>query len=126
MSKELEAGLVTVLAGVGVARPRLPQPPVFPAIRYQRIYTTQESAVDGLQTGPLEVGMQVDCMAETYDGAKTLADSVRSTLNRYIGTWGTLKCLFVDLQTENDFSEQDGDKITHWVSQRYQIWTNDS
>ena len=125
MSAEFEKGLVDVLAGVGVARPRLPQPPTFPAIRYQRIHTTRQSAVDGTATGPVESGLQIDCIAETHLAALTLADSVRSTLNRYTGAWGTLKCLFVSLQTESDFSEQDGDNLTHMITQRYQIWTND-
>ena len=126
MSKGFDAGLVTVLSGVGVARPRLPQPPTFPAIRYQRIYTTRQSAVDGTATGAVECGVQIDCIANTLDAATTLADSVRGVLNRRTGTWGSLKCLFVSLDTENYFYEQDGDDVRHWVSQRYKVWTNDS
>ena len=126
MSVELEKGLVTVLSGVGVARPNLPQPPTFPAIRYQRIYTTRTTAVDGLATGAVEVGMQIDCMAESYLAAKTLADSVRVALHNYAGTWGTLKAFLVVLDTENDFNELDGDRATYWVTQRYKIHTNDS
>lgn len=126
MSGKVEQGLVDALASVGVAYPRLPQPVTFPAIRYQRVYTTRQNAVDGTQTGPLEVGMQIDCMAETYAGAKTLADSVRTALNRYTGAWAGTTCLFATLETENDFSEDSGDKVIHWVSQRYRIWTNDS
>lgn len=126
MSGLVEKGLVSVLSGVGVAYPRLPQPVTFPAIKYQLVYTSRQSAVDGTQTGPLECGIQIDCIGDTYEDAKTLADSVRTTLNRYTGTWGSLKCLFCSLQTENDFSDEDGDKVSHWVSQRYQVWTNDS
>lgn len=124
MSKELEKGLVTVLAGVGVARPRLPQPPTFPAIRYQRISTVRTNSIDGANVGVTEAGMQIDCMASTYDAAKTLADSVRGVLHGYTGSWGSLTARFVHLQVENDLQEQDGDKVTHWVSQRYQIWTD--
>lgn len=124
MSVELEKGLKTVLASIGVARPRLPQPPVFPAIRYQRIYTTRTNSVDGGNAGVTETGMQIDCMATSYAGAKTLADSVRLKLHGYMGSWGSLTAHFVHLQTESDNSEQDGDKVTHWVTQRYQVWTN--
>ena len=124
MSIELEKGLVTILAGIGVARPRLPQPPTFPAIRYQRISTTRESAVDGSNAGVTEPGIQIDCMHTNYSGAKALADSVRGVLHGYMGPWGTLTAHFVELQNENDFNEQDGDNVTHWVSQRYQISTN--
>jgi hypothetical protein len=131
MTIELEEGLVTILAGVGVARPRLPQPPTFPAIRYQRIYTTRTNSVDGSNVGVTEVGIQIDCMDTTYTGAKALATSVREVLHGYSGTWGAvtspethLIARFVHLQTENDFYDQDGDDVTHWVSQRYQVWTN--
>lgn len=131
MSIKLEQGLVTVLSGIGKARPQIKQPIVYPAIRYQRIYTTRINAVDGTNAGPTEAGMQIDCMSDSYDGAKELADEVRGVLHGYVGIWGDLTspethltAHFVSLQTENDFSDQDGDKITHWVSQRYQIWTN--
>lgn len=124
MSSELEKGLVVVLAGVGVARPRSEQPVTYPAIHYQRITTDRISAVDGTNVGPTEATLQVDCMSDSYDGAKTLADSVRGVLHGYIGSWGTLTAHFVHLQVENDLSEQDGDRVIHWVSQRYQVWTN--
>ena len=124
MSIALEKGLVLVLAGVGVARPRSPQPISYPAIHYQRIYTTRTNSVDGSNVGVTEVGMQIDCMSDSYDGCKALADSVRGVLHGYTGTWGTLTARFVHLQTENDLSDQDGDRVTYWVSQRYQIWTN--
>lgn len=124
MSIELEKGLVDLLDGLAGVHPRLPQPPTFPCIRYQRIYTTRQNGVDGSNIGVTEVGMQVDCMAETYTEAKTLADSVRGILHGYVGSWGTLTAHFVTLQTENDFSDVDGDNFTHWVSMRFQIWTN--
>ena len=131
MSIALEKGLVSVLAGVGTARPRLTQPVTYPAIRYQRIYTTRTNSIDGSNVGVTEVGMQIDCMSDSYDGCKELADSVRGVLHGYTGIWGELTspethliARWVKLQTENDFSEHDGDLVTHWVSQRYQIWTN--
>lgn len=131
MSGKLEKGLVTVLAGVGVARPRSEQPVSYPAIHYQRITTTRINALDGTNAGPTEATMQIDCMSDSYSGAKALADSVRGVLHGYIGQWGAstspetaLTAHFVSLQTENDFSNQVGDKVIHWVSQRYQIWTD--
>lgn len=131
MSIALEKGLKTVLNGTATVFPRLPRTPTFPLVRFQRIYTTRMNAIDGSNVGVTEAGMQLDCMAETYDEAKLLADSVRGVLHGYTGVWGAitspethLLARFVNLQTENDFYEQDGDRITHWVSQRYQIWTN--
>ena len=120
----LEKGLVTVLAGTVAAYPRLEQPASFPVARYQRIVTDRTNSIDGLNVGVTEVGMQIDCMSDSYPGSKELADSVRAVLHGYTGSWGTLTAHFVNLQTENDFYEQDGDRVTHWVSQRYQIWTD--
>jgi len=124
MSIELDKGLKGLLDGLAGVFPILPQPPTFPVIRYQRVYVTRQTSIDAVNVGVTEVGMQVDCMATTHDAARTLADSVFGILNGYTGAWGTLTARLVLLQTENDLYDQDGDKITHWVSQRYQIWTN--
>ncbi len=124
----LEQGLVSVLdvtpqiAG-GRVFPRLPQPAVFPAVRYQLITTTRTQAIDG-PVGVTEAMLQLDCMARSYTEAKAVAAQVRTVLHGYRGAWGDLKAHLVHLQSENDFSEQDGDRITHWVTQRYQVWTD--
>lgn len=130
MSAELEKGLYSKLTGnspqtLAESRvyPRLPQGVIFPAIRYQRITATRTQSLDA-NVGVTEVTMQVDCMAESYSQAKTLADSVRVILHGFRGVWGTLTARHVSLDTENDFYEQDGDRVTHWVTQRYRIWTN--
>jgi hypothetical protein len=129
VSAELEKGLYALLAGTspqtagGRIYPRLPQQVTFPAIRYQRIMAMRNHALDAV-VGVTDVTVQVDCMATSYSEAKALADSVRTLLHGYRGTWGTLKAHLVSLETENDFYEQEGDRLTHWVSQRYRIWTN--
>lgn len=123
---EIERGLYGRLETLADGRvyPILPQPTTFPAIRYQRISTSRNALMDGGNGGVTEVTMQVDCMAQTYAEAKALADSVRQLLHTYRGAWGTLIARYVHLQGENDFYEQEGDRVTHWVSQRYQVWTN--
>ena len=128
MSAELEKGLRSKLVAAGtIAKsriyPRLPQQPVFPAIRYQRIHAQRQQSLDA-NVGVTEVTMQVDCMADSYSDAKTLADEVRTALHGIQGAWGTLQARLVVLDSEIDFDEQDGDDITHWVMQRYRIWTN--
>ena len=127
MSAVLEKGLYSLLAGQTTALsrvyPRLPEQVTFPAIRYQRISTVRQHSLDAT-VGVTEAGIQVDCMAKTYSQAKTLADEVRVILHGYSGTWSTLIARHVTLSTENDFSEQDGDRVTHWVTQRYRVWTN--
>ena len=125
MSSELEKGLVTRLTSVAGGRiyPRTPQNATRPFVRYSRISTSRTQSLTGA-VGVTEASIQVDCMADTYAEAKTTADAARLLLHGYRGTWGTLKARLVHLQSENDFSEQEGDKVTHWVSQRYQVWTN--
>jgi hypothetical protein len=121
----IETGLVSMLSSVAGGRvfPRVTQNTEFPAIRYQRITTTRTLAIDG-PVGVTEATIQVDCMARTYADAKATADEVRGLLHGYRGAWGTLIARLVSLQSENDFYEQDGDRITHWVSQRYAVYTN--
>lgn len=130
MSAELEKGLYSKLSGAspqtlaaGRVYPILPQGVTFPAIRYQRIDTQRRHALDST-VGVTSATIQVDCMAESYSESKTLADSVRTLLHGYSGTWGTLTARLVSLESENDFYEQDGDRVTHWVTHRYMIWTN--
>lgn len=127
MSAELEKGLYGLLNGTTTAQsrvyPRLPQAATFPAIRYQRISATREQALDSA-VGVTEVSMQVDCMAGNYSDAKTLADEVRVILHDYTGAFGTLVARHIALDTETDIYDQDGDRVTHWVAQRYRIWTN--
>ena len=127
MSAVLEKGLYSLLAGQTTAEsrvyPRLPEQATFPAIRYQRVNTVRNHALDSA-VGVTEATLQVDCMAKTYSQAKALADEVRVILHGYSGTWSTLKARHVTLDTENDFYEQDGDRVTHWVTQRYRVWTN--
>lgn len=131
MSRQLEIGLYNRLAGVSPlptsaddrVYPRLPQNVTFPAIRYQRISTLRRHALDS-EVGVAEALVQVDCMAESYLEAKTLADEVRTQLHGYAGAWSTLTAHLVSLETETDLDEIDGDNIRHWVSQRYLIYTN--
>lgn len=130
MSAELEKGLYDTLAGSSPQTlaetriyPRLPQGVTFPAIRYQRITAERALALNGA-VGVTGVTIQVDCMAERYSQAKALADSVRTILHAYTGAFGTLTARLIKLETENDLYEQDGDRVTHWVSQRYLIFTD--
>lgn len=122
---DLEQGLVLRLAGVAGGRiyPRTPQNAVRPFIRYTRVNTTRQQSLTG-PVGVTEATIQVDCMADTYASAKATADAVRTALHGYSGEWGTLRAHLVHLQSENDSSEQEGDKVTHWVTHRYQVYTN--
>jgi len=130
MSAALEQGLYTMLSGnspqtsaASRIYPYLPQGVTFPAIRYTRIDTRRQLSLDA-NVGVTEATVQVDCFADTYSSAKSLADSVRTILHGYSGAFGSLTARLVKLDSENDLFEQDGDKVTHWVAQRYSIWTD--
>lgn len=127
MSVALEQGLKTVLASVSPVIniwPRLPDNPTFPASLYQRVSTVRTSSVDGQNVGPTEASFQIDTISDSYLEAKQQADAIREVLHTYSGSWGPLTAHWVTLETENDLKEQEGDKITHMVSQRYTVWTN--
>ncbi len=128
MSSVLEKGLYAkLIAGSTLAKkrvyPRTPQNATFPLIRYTRITTDRNLALDGA-VGTTSASIQVDCMAESYSDSKTLADEVRVLLHGYTGALSTLTARLVKLDTENDFNEHDGDNVTYWVSQRYRFWTD--
>jgi hypothetical protein len=121
----VEKGLVAALSGVAGGRiyPILPQPVTLPALRYQRISTSRRQSLDGA-VGVTEATMQVDIVGNSYAEVKGLADEVRDLLHGYRGAWGDLKARLVHLLSENDMYEQEGDRVTHWVTQRYQVWTD--
>lgn len=114
------------LAGAGVAalvgarmHPRmLPQTPTLPAIVYQRIDTRRLHHLDGPDGLP-RARMQVTCWATTPAGAYDLAAAVRSRLDGYRGTWGSLSigaCLCVG---ERDIDDPEAKRSG--VAQDYMI-----
>lgn len=130
MSQQLEIGLFSLLSGNSPQTaagtriyPILPQGVTFPAILYTRLSTERQQALDS-NVGVTEVMVSVDCVAETYSAVKSLADEVRTILHGYRGAWSTLVCRNVVLEDESGYYEQDGDRVTHWVTQVYRIWTN--
>jgi hypothetical protein len=58
---------------------QMPQSPDYPTIVYSRIASAPQNRLEGGASLD-QVRIQVDCYAETYDGAKTLSDSVRSAM----------------------------------------------
>lgn len=108
--------------------PRLPQAATFPLIRYQRISSSRRSNIEGKDSGPSEITIQIDSMARgsgAYGQSKLLSEQVRKQLNFYKGAVGDISVQFVTMESESDFDQQDGDDITHWVSQRYTFYVNE-
>ena len=128
MSSELEKGLYAKLVAASTTAssriyPSLPQGVTFPAIRYSRITTSRSLSLTST-VGVTNATIQVDSFATSYSEAKTLADEVRTALHGFSGTLGTLKARLIKLDTENDFSERDGDRVTYMVAQRYSFYTD--
>lgn len=125
----IEVGLAGFLRSLDLVAnrvyPSVPQSAVFPLIRYQRISTLRNQTIGGEQKGPTAFTFQLDCMAKTYAESKQLADLLRKALNNYRGNMLELSVQYSIMEGETDFSEQDGDDITHWVSQRYVIYSNE-
>lgn len=108
--------------------PRLPQSATFPLIRYQRISSSRTASIEGRDSGPSEITIQIDSMGRgsgAYGQSKVLAEQVRKALNFYRGNFGDISVQFVTMESESDFDQQDGDDITHWVSQRYTFYVNE-
>jgi hypothetical protein len=63
--------------------------------------------------------MQIDCYADTYDSATTLALAVQLALSFYTGTVGTTKIDIIVFENEND--AYDTDTEIHRKSHDYQI-----
>lgn len=128
MSAVFEQGLYAKLAASSTLAakriyPRLPEGVTFPAILYTRIGTSRQQAIDG-NVGVTEAMVAIECVAANYSDSKTLADEVRTALHGYRGAWSTLICRHITLENETESTEQDGDRVTHWVTQIYRIWTN--
>lgn len=126
----IESGLLSFLGPLCGNRvyPRLPQSATFPLIRYQRISALRNSNIDATDAGPSQITIQIDSMGRgsgAYSQSKQLAESVRMLLHRYRGNVGTISVQFVSMESESDFEQQDGDDITHWVSQRYTFYVSE-
>jgi hypothetical protein len=126
----LEAGLLNFLGPLVSNRvyPRIPQAATFPLIRYQRISALRNANIDATDAGPSQITIQIDSMgrgSSAYGQSKQLAESVRMLLHRYRGIIGTNSVQFVSMESESDFEQQEGDDITHWVSQRYTFYVSE-
>lgn len=97
---------------------RIPQGPTYPAVRYQVIGAPRTHLM-GADLGEVHARVQIDCYAQTYDGAHTLATQVRGALSRWEGTAGGVTVIHVFLDDERDIDEptieQDGEKGVYRV-----------
>jgi hypothetical protein len=80
---------ITTLIGTRIMPAPLRQNVQLPAISYQLISVRDDVLHDGPQGLP-DTRIQLDCWADTYAGAKTLAATVKTAVHGYKGTMGTV------------------------------------
>lgn len=88
---------VTDLVSTRIYRAQLPQAPTYPAISYFLVSADRIYEHDGA-AGMNESRVQIDCWAETAEGARALGEAVRAALEAVTGTWGsdTIQHSFLD------------------------------
>lgn len=99
------------------------QSAALPAIVYQRISTTIQNASVG-ESGTAWARVQVDCMAETFAGARALAAAVKGALSGWTDTDGTpavSMCHWVDEQDAPGGLDEGEDDRVYDVIQDYYI-----
>lgn len=81
---------VSALVGDRIYPLLVPQDASLPAIAYQRISTGREEAHTG-PSGLCSARIQLTCIADSYESAKSVADAVRKSLDGFSGTMGTFE-----------------------------------
>lgn len=79
----------------------IPQDSLLPCIVYERISTPRVSSLTGT-AGIATPRMQIVSWADTYSGAKTLADAVRNALDDYTGEVDGLYIGWIRIEDEGD------------------------
>lgn len=98
---------------------KIPQSPTYPLILYTKISGMRDHVLTG-PSGHAHPRYQVEAWAETYAGAKTLADAIRDALDGYSGTaQGTTihSCL---IESERDVYESEIE--VYRIIQDYFAW----
>lgn len=110
---------VSAIVGTRVYPGTLPQNWTKPAISYQRVSGVRFRNLAG-PAGRATPRIQIDCWAESYSGARTLAEAVRSAMDGYAGLMGTTTVGSVVLESDIDFYEPDTDiyrvSMDFWIS----------
>ena len=85
----LAQSAITTLIGTRIMPAPLRQESSLPAISYQLISVRDDVLHDGPQGLP-DARIQLDCWADTYAGAKTLAAAIKTAVHAYRGLMGTV------------------------------------
>ena len=123
----MEAAVVAYLRDHALLQPvlrgriyplRLPQNPTFPAVTYQRVSTTAQTAHDG-PVSLLTTRLQLDVWGERYADVKYVAELLHLALLGWSGIIGTSKIWITGQLGEVDL--QDPDTQLYRVSMDFAI-----
>lgn len=84
-----------------------PQNTALPYITYVRLSTGRRELTHGNPIDAAEAEFQIDCVASSPSGAKTLASAVIAALHGYKGTVGTEKIYYSQVVNESDLLEDE-------------------
>ena len=110
---------VSAIVGTRVYPILMPQNPTFELITYQKISGVRGKQLSGT-TGYARPVIQIDCWAESFLTAQTLADAVRSAVDGYSGLMGSDVVDRAQIMNEMDLYENETQIFR--VSQDYEIW----
>ena len=104
---------------------RFPEVRTFPAIVYAKISGFREHDMD--DSSIARPRFQLDCWAETYPGAKALANAVRERLDSYTGPVGSPADTvhFAYLLNEQDLYDDEPDPPLYRVSLDFEVVHNE-
>jgi hypothetical protein len=115
---------VSALVSARVYPMSLPQKPTYPAISYQVIADEEHPAMS-VNVDTRTVRVQVSCWATSYSGVKSLANAVKSALDRRTGTTASVlwKCSFKESEVDI-FEPEVGEKGIFQKAQDYRVSYN--
>lgn len=105
-----------------------PQDTTLPYIVYTRIDTDHNQTKSNTE-GLARAQVQLNCVADTYDGAKDLANKVRIALGAATGSIGGITVHSTIVLGEVDSSEfpgDDTDKVRHRIVSDFAFWFSET
>ena len=131
MEADLRARLIADVTVGGLIGTRVypayrTQGDALPAITYSRVFTNRQAHNDG-PIGVIGARMQISCWADSYAGARAVAEAVRNSLDGFDGELvaaGTpvQGIMFVEETDTFVASAVDSDVGTHGVLLDFDIW----
>jgi hypothetical protein len=106
---------VAALSSDRVYHINLIQGVTYPAISYLRISTTRESCM-GNDAVNVAARFQFDCWDDDATGANALGTAVRSALQRYGSSTGTVEIETIFIEDQQEIPERDTDENVYRIS----------